>query len=70
MSESNLIKSTWQGRLMQEREDLRDKAAKLDAFVGSETFDALGAELQSWIFIQAKAMQMYSEALDARISVL
>ncbi len=61
---------SWQDRLREEHEQLKDRAIKLGAFMDSEEYDQLDPEHQAWLLIQSYAMSMYSDALEGRVGLL
>lgn len=57
-------------RLIVEREELDDKLAKLEAFIGSPRFENLDERNRELLVSQCGAMRQYSDILAERISIL
>ena len=57
-------------RLIVEREELDDKLAKLEAFIGSPRFENLDERNRELLVSQRGAMRQYSDILAERISIL
>ncbi|WAX07975.1 hypothetical protein BK735P2_00021 [Bacteroides phage BK735P2] len=57
-------------RLVVERDELEDKIAKLEAFIGSARFENLDERNKKLLEIQCDAMRQYSVILNVRISIL
>lgn len=57
-------------RLIVEREELDDKLAKLEAFIGSPRFENLDERNRELLVSQCGAMRQYSDILNERISIL
>lgn len=57
-------------RLIVEREELDDKLAKLEAFIGSPRFENLDERNRELLVSQRGAMRQYSDILNERISIL
>ena len=62
--------STFKERLFEEKTELDDKRAKLDAFQNSEAFTKIEPVQMSLLNIQAQAMSTYSQCLLERIAWL
>lgn len=58
---------TWQLRVIQERAELEERCAGIDAFITSETFQLISEKEQDLLFAQAQAMMDYSHVLTRRI---
>lgn len=57
-------------RLVVERDELDDKLAKLEAFIGSTRFENLDERNRKLLVAQRDAMRQYSVILNVRISIL
>ena len=57
-------------RLIVEREELDDKLAKLEAFIGSPRFENLDERNRELLVSQCGAMRQYSDILNERIRIL
>ena len=57
-------------RLVAERDELDDKLAKLEAFIGSSRFEDLDERNRKLLATQCDAMRQYSTILNVRISIL
>jgi hypothetical protein len=57
----------WQGRLVTEQGDLREKLHKLTDFLKSAEYRALDTEEQKLLFHQQRVMGEYLDVLDARV---
>lgn len=57
-------------RLIVEREELDDKLAKLEAFIGSPRFENLDERNRELLVSQRGAMRQYSDILSERIGIL
>lgn len=57
-------------RLIVERDELGDKLAKLEAFIGSTRFENLDERNRKLLVAQRDAMRQYSVILNVRISIL
>ena len=57
-------------RLIVERDELDDKIAKLEAFIGSPRFENLDDRNRKLLVAQRDAMRQYSGILNVRISIL
>ena len=57
-------------RLVVERDELEDKIAKLEAFIGSTRFENLDERNRKLLAAQRDAMRQYSTILNVRISIL
>lgn len=57
-------------RLIVEREELDDKLAKLEAFIGSPCFENLDERNRELLVSQCGAMRQYSDILTERIGIL
>lgn len=57
-------------RLIVEREELDDKLAKLEAFIGSPRFENLDERNRELLVSQCGAMRQYSDILNERINIL
>ena len=57
-------------RLVVERDELDDKLAKLEAFIGSTRFENLDERNRKLLAAQRDAMRQYSTILNVRISIL
>ena len=57
-------------RLIVEREELDDKLAKLEAFIGSPRFENLDERNRELLVSQCGAMRQYSDILAERIDIL
>lgn len=57
-------------RLVIERDELDDKIAKLEAFIGSTRFENLDERNRKLLVAQRDAMRQYSVILNVRISIL
>lgn len=57
-------------RLVAERDELEDKIAKLEAFIGSTRFENLDERNRKLLVAQRDAMRQYSVILNVRISIL
>ena len=57
-------------RLVVERDELEDKIAKLEAFIGSTRFENLDERNRNLLAAQRDAMRQYSTILNVRISIL
>ena len=57
-------------RLVVERDELDDKLAKLEAFIGSTRFENLDERNGKLLVAQRDAMRQYSTILNVRISIL
>jgi hypothetical protein len=57
-------------RLIVEREELDDKLAKLEAFIGSPRFENLDERNRELLVSQCGAMRQYSDILAERIGIL
>lgn len=57
-------------RLIVEREELDDKLAKLEAFIGSPRFENLDERNRELLVSQRGAMRQYSDILAERIGIL
>lgn len=57
-------------RLVVERDELDDKIAKLEAFIGSPRFEDLDERNRKLLVSQRDAMRQYSTILNVRISIL
>ena len=57
-------------RLIVEREELNDKLAKLEAFIGSPRFENLDERNRELLVSQRGAMRQYSDILTERIGIL
>lgn len=57
-------------RLIVERDELDDKLAKLEAFIGSTRFENLDERNGKLLVAQRDAMRQYSTILNVRISIL
>ena len=57
-------------RLIVERDELDDKIAKLEAFIGSARFENLDERNRELLVSQCDAMRQYSTILNVRISIL
>lgn len=58
----------YQQRVMDEKAELDDRLAKLNAFWANPQFDKLPSEEKQRLESQARVMQEYSDILAARIS--
>lgn len=57
-------------RLVVERDELEDKIAKLEAFIGSTRFEDLDERNRKLLVSQCDVMRQYSTILNVRISIL
>lgn len=57
-------------RLVVERDELDDKLAKLEEFIGSTRFENLDERNGKLLVAQRDAMRQYSVILNVRISIL
>ena len=57
-------------RLVVERDELDDKIAKLEAFIGSTRFENLDERNRKLLVAQCDVMRQYSTILNVRISIL
>lgn len=57
-------------RLVVERDELDDKIAKLEAFIGSPRFENLDERNRKLLVSQCDVMRQYSNILNVRISIL
>ena len=57
-------------RLVVERDELDDKIAKLEAFIGSTRFEDLDERNRKLLVTQCGVMRQYSTILNVRISIL
>lgn len=57
-------------RLVVERDELDNKLAKLEAFIGSTRFENLDERNRKLLVAQRDAMRQYSVILNVRISIL
>jgi len=57
-------------RLVVERDELEDKIAKLEAFIGSARFENLDERNRKLLVSQCDAMRQYSTILNVRIGIL
>lgn len=57
-------------RLVVERDELDDKIAKLESFIGSTRFENLDERNRKLLVAQRDAMREYSTILNVRISIL
>lgn len=57
-------------RLVVERDELDDKIAKLEAFIGSTRFENLDERNRKLLVAQCGVMRRYSTILNVRISIL
>ncbi len=57
----------WQERVLQERAELEERCAGIDAFITSDTFLRISLVEQDLLFAQAQAMMDYSHVLTRRI---
>ena len=57
----------YQERVVEEKRELDEKLAKLDAFMNTERFTALSVGEQVRMTLQRSLMHYYSEVLDERI---
>lgn len=57
-------------RLVVERDELDDKLAKLEAFIGSARFENLDERNRKLLVSQCDVMRQYSTILNVRISIL
>ena len=57
----------WQERVLQERAELEERRAGIDAFITSDTFLRISLVEQDLLFAQAQAMMDYSHVLTRRI---
>ena len=57
----------WQERVLQERAELEERCAGIDAFITSDTFQRISLVEQDLLFAQAQAMMDYSHILTKRI---
>ena len=57
----------WQERVLQERAELEERCAGIDAFITSDTFLRISLVEQDLLFAQAQAMMDYSHILTKRI---
>lgn len=57
-------------RLVVERDELEDKLAKLEAFIGSTRFENLDERNRKLLVSQCDVMRQYSTILNVRISIL
>jgi hypothetical protein len=57
----------WQGRLIAERDDLREKVLRLGEFVKGAVYRSLETEEQKLLFHQQRVMREYLDVLDARV---
>ena len=57
-------------RLVVERDELDDKIAKLEAFIGSTRFESLDERNRKLLVSQCDVMRQYSTILNVRISIL
>lgn len=57
-------------RLVAERDELDDKIAKIEAFIGSARFEDLDERNRKLLAAQRDAMRQYSVILNVRISIL
>ena len=57
----------WQLRVIQERAELEERCAGIDAFITSETFQLITELEQDLLLAQAQAMMEYSHILTKRI---
>ena len=57
-------------RLLEERNQLKEKVEKLDLFLESETFEQLDLTLQMLMEDQFYAMEHYLDSLQSRIEYL
>ena len=57
-------------RLVAERDELDDKLAKLEAFIGSARFENLDERNRKLLVSQCDVMRQYSTILNVRISIL
>lgn len=56
-------------RLVAERDELDDKLAKFEAFIGSTRFENLDERNRKPLVAQCDAMRQYSTILNVRISI-
>ena len=61
------VMTEWQERVLDEREELAAKVARLMAFTGGDAFRRLPPEDGILLMHQLYAMRKYLEALDKRI---
>lgn len=59
----------FQQRVVEEREELETKMAKLSDFMHGDTYTELSATDQGLLMVQLVAMQNYSDALFRRIEL-
>lgn len=57
----------WQVRVFQERAELEERRAGIDAFIVSEVFQVITELEQDLLLAQAQAMMDYSHVLTKRI---
>ena len=57
-------------RLVVERDELDDKLAKLEAFIGSARFENLDERNRKLLVSQCDVMRQYSDILAERIGIL
>lgn len=59
----------WQQRIVEERDQLRERSEKLEIFIYSGKARALGEPHTSLLYQQYAVMQLYREVLDRRIAL-
>lgn len=57
----------WQDRVVEERDQLKERLGKLSAFIHSEKFDALSAYQQLQLTSQEDSMAAYLDILEERV---
>ena len=57
----------WQLRVIQERAELEERRAGVDAFIVTEAFQTISEKEQNLLLAQAQAMMDYSHVLTKRI---
>lgn len=62
--------SDFKQRLIDEKDELKDKRDKLQNFIGSKIYDELPKVGQSLLVIQLDVMNSYLSVLRSRISLL
>lgn len=59
--------SDFMGRLIEEKNQLDEKIAKLDVFTKSDAFNGIDNVQRGLLRIQLNAMRTYSQVLDERL---
>lgn len=69
MNENVKEKEPFVLRMEEEQTALKEKLVKLNAFIGSEKFNALDGYQKSLLIRQREAMAVYFETLTARLAL-